>query len=88
MILVILVLDILVINKTKTDSTFPLNQFAIQGYSKPYRFDRKRNGGGVFMYLREDSPIRELKIHNTPEGIEISTGIGDFNGYSYSRGYW
>ena len=57
---------------TELDSTFPLNQFAIQGYSKPYRFDRKRNGGGVFMYLREDSPSRELKIHNTPEGIEIS----------------
>ena len=28
--------DILVITETKTDSTFPLNQFAIQGYSKPY----------------------------------------------------
>ena len=56
MILVILVLDILVINKTKTDSTFPLNQFAIQGYSKPYRLDRKRNGGSVFIYVREDIP--------------------------------
>ena len=29
--------DILVITETKTDSTFTLNQFAIQGYSKPYR---------------------------------------------------
>ena len=28
-------IDILVIIETKTDSTFPLNQFAIQGYSKP-----------------------------------------------------
>ena len=28
-------IDILVITETKTDSTFPLNQFAIQGYSKP-----------------------------------------------------
>ena len=35
--------DILVITETKTDSTFPLNQFAIQGYSKPYRFDRNRD---------------------------------------------
>ena len=41
-------IDILVITETKTDSTFPLNQFAIQGYSKPYRFDRNRNGGGLF----------------------------------------
>ena len=63
-------IDILVITETKTDSTFPLNQFAKQGYSKPYRFERHRNGGGVFMYLREDIPSRELKIHNTPEDIE------------------
>ena len=63
-------IDILVITETKTDSTFPLNQFAIQGYSKPYRFDRNRNGGGVFIYVRENIPSRELKIHNTPEDIE------------------
>ena len=63
-------IDILVITETKTDSTFPLNQFAIQGYSKPCRFDRNRNGGGVFIYVREDIPSRELKIHNTPEDIE------------------
>ena len=62
--------DKLVIAETKTDSTFTLNQFAIQGYSKPYRFDRNRNGGGVFIYVREDIPSRELKIHNTPEDIE------------------
>ena len=32
-------IDILVITKNKTDSTFPLNQFTIQGYAKPYTFD-------------------------------------------------
>ena len=44
---------ILVITETKTDSNFPLNLFAMQGYSKPYRFDKNRNGGGVFIYVRE-----------------------------------
>ena len=63
-------INILVITETKTDATFPLIQFAIQGYSKPYRFDRNRNGGGVFIYVREDISSRELKIHNTPEDIE------------------
>ena len=63
-------IDILVIIETKTDSTLPLNQFAIQGDSKPYRSDRNRNGGGVFIYAREDIPSRELKIHNTPEDVE------------------
>ena len=41
-------IDILVITETKTNSTFPLNQFAIQAYSKRYRSDRNRNKGGVF----------------------------------------
>ena len=44
--------DILVITETETDSTFPLNQFGIKGLSKPYRFDRNGNGGGVFIYVR------------------------------------
>ena len=63
-------IDILVITETKTDSTFPLNQFAILGYSRPDRFDRNRNRGGVFIYVREDISSMELKIHNTPEDIE------------------
>ena len=56
--------------EAKTDSAFPLNQFAIQGHSKPYGFGRNRNGGGVFIYVWEDVPNRELKIQNTPEEIE------------------
>ena len=58
--------DILVITQTKTDTSFPLNQFEIQGYSKPCRFDRNRNGGDV----REDIPSRQSKIDNTREDIE------------------
>ena len=42
----------------------------MQGYSKPNRFDRNRNGGGAFIYVREDIPSRELKFNNTPEDIE------------------
>ena len=62
--------DISVITETKKDSTFPLNHFAMQRYLKPYKFDRNRNGDGVLIYVREDIPSRELKIHNTPEDIE------------------
>ena len=60
----------LAITETKTDSTFPFHQFAIQEYSKPYRFDRSRNGGGVFTYVLEDISSRELNIHNVPEYTE------------------
>ena len=63
-------IDLLVITETKTESTFPLNQLAIQGYSKPYRYDRNRIIGAVFTFVREDISTRELKIHNAPEDIE------------------
>ena len=64
-------IDILIITETKTDSTFPLNRFAIQGYSKPSRFDRNRNGGGVFIYVPEDISSRELhNIYNKPAKLQ------------------
>ena len=47
-----------------------MHQFTIQGYSKSYRCNRKRNGDGIFTYVREDIPSREFKIHNTSEDIE------------------
>ena len=63
--------DILVITEIKRNSTFPLSQFAIQDYPKPYRFDRNRKGGGAFIYVQEDIPSGELKkIHNTSKDIE------------------
>ena len=64
-------IDIWVITETKTDSAFPLNQFAIQGYSKPYRFDKNRKGGGAFTYIREDIPSTELKIHKTQSILKV-----------------
>ena len=38
-------LDILTIQETKLDSSFPPSQFMLEGYSEPYRLDRNRNGG-------------------------------------------
>ena len=63
-------LDILVIQETKLDSSFPIEQFIIPGYSKPYRLDRNRNGGGVIVYVREDIPSKELKKHNFTKNVE------------------
>ena len=51
-------IDILAITETKTYSTVPLSQLAIQGCLKPYRFDRNTNGGGAFIYVRQDIPNR------------------------------
>ena len=62
--------DILIITKTKLDDTLPVSQFHIDGYSKPYRLDRNRNGGGMVIYVREDISSRMLTKHNFPENIE------------------
>ena len=63
-------LDVLVITETKIDSTFPIGQFAIKGFSQPYRLDRNRNGGGILFYIREDIPSKELNKHTFPDDIE------------------
>ena len=41
-------LDILIIQETKLDSSFPEGQFLIEGYAKLYQLDRNCNGGGLF----------------------------------------
>ena len=62
--------DILVITETKLDDTFPLAQLYVDGFSKPYRLDRNRNGGGVIVYVREDIPSKTLEKHKLPHDIE------------------
>ena len=63
-------LDILIITETKLDNTFPVSQFHIDGYSKPYRLDRNRNWGGIIIYVREDIPNRMFTKHIFPDNIE------------------
>ena len=47
-------LDILMNSETKLDSTFPSNQFTIEGCAGRIRFDRDRRGGGILPYIREE----------------------------------
>ena len=49
-------LDILLISETKLDDSFPSAQFLLDGFSKPYRLDRRSNGGGILLYIRDDIP--------------------------------
>ena len=71
-------IDILIITETKLDDGFPTEQFTISGYSKPYRLDRNRNGGGVIIYIREDIPSKQInnfKIHDDIENIFIEVNL-------------
>ena len=63
-------LDIIIVGETKLDESFTENQFIINGFKKPYRLDRNRNGGGVMIYVREDIPSKELKKHKFSKNIE------------------
>ena len=53
-------LDVMIIEETKLDASFPNGQFIVPGYKQPYRWDRDCNGGGVIVYIREDIPSKKL----------------------------
>ena len=66
-------IDILMVSKTKLDSSFPQAQLRIQGYAPPFRYDRTSHGGGIRLFIREDIPTKIISI--TPlkdfEGIFV-----------------
>ena len=86
--------DILAIAETKLDESFPVSQFLIEGFKKPYRLDKTRNSGGLLVYVRSHLPSRELKDFPCPEtlqAIPIELTLKDrkwliisvYNPYSY-----
>ena len=44
--------DILILTETKLDETFLISQFLMDAFSKPYRFDRNKQRGGVGTQLQ------------------------------------
>ena len=63
-------IDILVVNETKLDSSFPTQQFVMEGYAQPYRLDISSNAGGTLIYVRDDIPCRILNTHSSNNSIE------------------
>ena len=64
-------LDIITIAETKLDSTFTTSQFMIDGFIKPFRFDRNKYGGGLLTFVRNGVPVREIRSYKFPSEIEI-----------------
>ena len=63
--------DILSIQETKIDRSFPDPQFAITDYNM-YRRDRKKGGGGIVVYVRKSLPSYRLKTKtNEMESILV-----------------
>ena len=84
-------IDILVITESKLDTSFPSNQFIIDGFSLPYRKDLNTHGGGVVIYVREDLACKELQnIQNSGEGIFLELNLRKikwliFGGYNHNK---
>ena len=51
-----LTVDILMVSETKIDDTFRESQVLIEGFSTPYRLDRRAMGRGSLLDIREDVP--------------------------------
>ena len=62
--------DILIIQETKLDETFPDGQFLLNGFSPPYRNDRNKHGGGILIYVRDNIPSKLLNEFQPPKDIE------------------
>lgn len=54
-------IDFLLVTESKIDDTFPCGQFQIEGFARPIRLDRNRNGGGVIIFIRDDLVCREIE---------------------------
>ena len=55
-------IDILCIDETKIDESFPDSQFFIENYQfPPYRRDRNSKGGGKIVYVRQGLISKRLK---------------------------
>ena len=67
-------LDIFLCSETKIDSSFPLGQFSVEGYSCPFRRDRctkgATRGGGILLYVKDNIPCKEIKVSTLPTDIE------------------
>ena len=62
--------DIIIIQETKLDNTFPNGQFLLEGYLPPFRKDRDSRGGGVLVFVKDNIPAKVLNNHILPNDIE------------------
>ena len=59
-------IDVLMNSEAKTDDSFLFGKFLIGGFSKRYKLDRDSLGGGILLYVREDTPSNLLEVETKP----------------------
>ena len=55
-------IDTLMISETNLDESLPKIQFFMKGFGRPHCIDGNCNGGGILLYIREDTPSKLLSI--------------------------
>ena len=65
-------IDVLCIDETKLDSSFPNHQFKIEGYQfPPLRRDRNSKGGGKRVFVQEGFLTKQMKDFDTKNAETI-----------------
>ena len=65
-------IDVLCIDETKLDSSFPNHQFKIEGYQfLPFRRDRNSKGGEKIVFVREGLIAKQMKNFETKNAETI-----------------
>ena len=62
--------DVFVMVETKLDSSFPMQQFLLDGFKQPYRLDVTSNSGGLLVYVNDQIPSKEIKSVSIPSDIQ------------------
>ena len=56
--------------------SFPQGQFKISGFSRPFRFDRNSNEGGIMLFVRGDIPAKLIFTEvSLIEGFYVETSL-------------
>lgn len=70
------IFDILSIQETKIDQTFPDSQFTVKGYNL-FRCDRKKGGGGILVFVRDSIiTVHKKTKSKSVEAIVLDISIG------------
>ena len=78
--------DVLVIAETKLDSSFPQQQFLLNGFKQPYRLDVTSNSGGLLVYVNDQIPSKETKSVSIPNDMQVTPtelNLRNANGYCF-----
>ena len=68
--------------ETKVDDSFPDGQFFLDGFGTPFRLDRNRNGGGIMLFIRNDTPAKAVSTDDRPiETFYVELNFERKNGY-------